>query len=381
MNIVVLTTGTNNTQTIYRPLFRLGHKVSTIVYDAMEPGHAELPCLVSELKPDVVVLIGALEAHHGKPVPPVSILHRIGARHLMVHICCDGAEPLWWNQLERYYDSGAFALQVNIDGVRTGPIGDRGLTMLCPVDAADYGVPPLWRDRKVAFGFGGNTHHGVRENMLAELVRRGLVYHRGRDDELPEGYRDFLKTCRCAWNHPMTGGTTSNHVKARILEAALAGCLVFEAKGSPAETWFEPSVDYVAYKDEDDIASWLQMVEKDQDEAESMAMAFRAKVIAEHAPEIFWNQVFHRLGIVGQIRPLKQVPYRPWRQHYHCSDEQPVVADVPRLVGKGDRCNYVAFRGAVYSVPWVIGPIELDKADLIAYPTIRKFASLEEASR
>lgn len=375
MRVTVLTTGTNNTKVIYGPLAELGHALSIITYDEM-PSHEELPAIVRHTGADAVVYIGALAGYHGKPVPGVEVLGEIGARSRLVHICCDGAEPVWWPTLDEYYARGRFALQVNIDGVRTGPIGERGITTLCPVSPTPYADARPWSTRKVKFGFGGNSHHGTREAMLNVLVERGLLDWRRRDEESPEGYQRYMMDCRAAWNHPMTGGTTSKHVKARFLEAALAGCLVFEEAGSPAEKWFRPGVDYISYRSADDVESYLRLIDEPESSYQDIAFALRDKIMREHSPAAFWNQVFYRLGIAEKAPPpLLQPPYVYWER----AEPGPPPAPPPRLLQTHGHVNLVQVDGRVLAVPHAVGPVQLDRIDLKDYPLITSHESLAAA--
>src|ERR1700720_3921241 len=103
MKIAVLTTHTNDTPLLYEPLAGLGHETQIHVYSQMTPAmHNELPRLVEAAKPDMVVFIGAVEVANCMPVPALSVLASIGSHCPLVHICCDGADPPWWPQVERY---------------------------------------------------------------------------------------------------------------------------------------------------------------------------------------------------------------------------------------------------------------------------------------
>lgn len=380
MKVTVLTTGTNNTAVLYSPLKTLGHDLSVIGYDDMTyEEHKRLPGLVDATSPDFVLLIGALEEHHGKPVPNVDIFARIGAKHPLVNFCCDGAEPLWWAQLERYYERGNFALQINIDGVRTGPIGERGMTALCPVDPAEFKGPAWNKERSILLGFGGNTHRGVREAMLNDLVRDRIVTWRPRDEEAPDGYRKFLRSCKCQWNHPMTGGTTRQHVKARILEAALSGCLVFEAKGSPAGEWFEPGIDYIEYETPADIEAMLAWVRSAPKAAEAIAMKLKKKVTERHRPAVFWAQVFERLGFGTTEHQLHEPSFRPWNLE---AAQREVVEDrLPRLLLSRDKHNFVSFENWVFIIPQSLGPLDLANESNRRLQGVRRFGTLDEAER
>lgn len=386
MKITVLTTGTNNTRVLYEPLQKLGHVLAPIVYDEM-PTHNALPKMVADTGPDVVLYIGALAEHHGKPVPTVAVLGEIGKRFPMVHLCCDGAEPVWWQRLAEYYDQGHFALQVNIDGVRTGPIGERGLTMLCPLDPDTFTINRPWTRRYVPIGFGGNEHQGARKAMLGELVKRRIVIRRERDEEAgPDGYVDFMASCRCIWNHPMTGGGTSMHVKARILEAALAGCLVLEARGSPAEFWFTPDKDYLSYSTVDDVARLVDHVQNSPKEAHGMAMRLRDKIVADHTPAIFWSHVFDRLGMIATDHVLRQPPYQYWTRpgdpqsaHSATVGMPAGFVNPPRLIEAGPNSNVVLYGSRAYLIPHRLGAIDLDKIKVENYPAIKTFETAAQA--
>lgn len=233
MKIVVLTPGTNNTAPLYAPL-QDGNDLSIIFYDEMAD-HSRLPKMVYGKRPDLIYYIGALEAYHGKPVPKVNVLAEIGEIADMVHLCCDGAEPCWWPQLLDYYENGRFKLQVNIDGVRTGPIGERGMTCLFPVAKPKMKLEP-WHNRRHAIGFSGGLHF-KRPEIVLPLVKNGVLTYRPRTnqhdgtDDSYGSYLGFLNDCRLALNVAYTGGGTgSMHVKARTLEASMMGCLVVETQ-------------------------------------------------------------------------------------------------------------------------------------------------------
>lgn len=380
MRVAVLTTGTNNTKPIYEPLRALGHDLTTIIYDAMND-HVALPVMVDAINPDWVLLIGAIEAHHGKPVPKVDVLGKIGERHLLIHLCCDGGEPAWWQQLQSYYDDGNFALQVNIDGVRIGPIGDRGLVMLCPIDAAQFPNPPRpWDDRPISLGFGGGVT-AIRAPSISDLQRRGLLTHRPRDDGGYDGYREFLCSCRCTLNNALTGGGTGlMHVKARVIEAALAGSLVLEQEGSPAADWFEPGVDYLTYGNADDVAQRLDWVSTNSAEAETMALRLRSKVMAEHSPAMFWGRVLEYLGFEQPVMPVRNIPFNHWSIN---AVPRPILSipGSPRFVHDIYGHNIVAYGPYFYVIPQKIGSIHLEVEVERAHPKIRRADTIERADR
>lgn len=332
MRVTVLRTFSTSCPPIYEPLRALGHEVKPIVYDLMNvhnrgdyerhyrqltaegcevlPDHRyfeRLPALVDAMRPEWVLMIGCCDAG-GAQMPNVDVLTEIGRRRPFVHLCCDGSEKDWWPQLQRYHDAGAFALQVNIDGVRTGPIGEHGMTALCPIDPAGFPDPPRpWTERPVRLGFrgsyqltdpppGGYLH--PRTPAIRELLAAGLLTISERDhgDPSQAGYREFLSSCRCVWNHAATGSGDRMHVKARVLEAALAGAVLLEQEGSPANEWFRPGLHYSTYRHLDDVRHTLETMDRMPEVYESMALNLRRVVIANHSPGAFWMRVL--LGVI-----------------------------------------------------------------------------------
>lgn len=403
MRVVILSTGTNNVPPITDPLTALGNDVTAIIYDSMTHAeHESLPVVVEQYNPDWVLYVGALPEHHGKPVPKTTILAQIGAKHKLVHLCFDGAEIYWQRQLQEYYDEGRFALQVNIDGTRTGPIGDRGLTALCPVDVPRYGNPP-WSDRSFWCGFSGGIHAG-RPAIIYPMCERNALVYRPRDDSGSYvAYSNFLSMCRIGLNVAVTGGVIGgNHVKFRCLEASAAGCLVLETKGSPLGDWFGAGVDYLEYDGVDDAVRQVQWVQAHAGEAQAMAAGMRAKVMERHSPAVFWSQVMERLGFGRALRPAPEPPYRNWQPDYvpppfggvgtiavsvpvlpTIAPEPPIVeySPQPRLLNTYRRINIVSLNGQIYTIPQALGPIDISVVDLTRQPLIRRYPDVASAQR
>jgi hypothetical protein len=333
--VTVLRTFSTSCNPIYDPLRALGNDVRVIVYDLMNVHNRgdyenhyrrlttagyevlpdaryfeRLPALVDSQAPDWVLMIGCCDAG-GALMPNVDVLAEIGRRRPFVHLCCDGSEKDWWPQLQRYHDAGCFALQVNIDGVKVGPIGEHGMTALCPISPAGYPDPPRpWAERPVRLGFrgsyqlsdpppGGYLH--PRTPAIRSLLGAGLLTISDRDHTDPSqaGYRDFLSQCRCVWNHAATGSGDRMHVKARVIETALAGALLIEPMGSPTEEWFKPGLDYLPYSADSDglvpsISHILKLVDAHSHIFE-MANILRRKVLTHHSPAAFWGRVLEHL--------------------------------------------------------------------------------------
>lgn len=383
MKVLVLTSGTNNTQPLYEPLRALGHTLRVVGYDKMPHAeHAHFASMADAFNPDWVLYIGAIEAHHGAPVPSVEVLASVGAKHPLVHLCCDGAEPYWWDQLERYYARGRFALQVNIDGVRTGPIGARGFTTLCPVDVTKWRNVP-WNRRKTFCGFSGGLHGKDRAKNVIELSEGGHLTFKPRADHHEyELYKRFVEDCCVGFNSAWTGGNVGGmHVKFRAGgEIPAAGALVLENKGSPLADWFDDGKDFLTYETAPDAVAQLKWVKANMKAAREMAGAMRAKVARDHSPAVLWSQVMERLGFGPALVRPRSVRYRPWEHMAGVPRGAPPNLNgngAPRLIDSHKSINLVAWNGRVWTVPQRIGQVNLDLQH--THPAIHDFANLETA--
>ena len=58
----------------------------------------------------------------------------------------------------------------------------------------------------------------------------------------------YMANVRIMPNFAQTGSYERMHVKGRVIEAGLAGCLLLEQADSPTRDWFEAGVDYLPYQ-------------------------------------------------------------------------------------------------------------------------------------
>jgi len=380
MRIVLMTTGTNNVPPITDPLTTLGHDVSTVVYDSLTPSdHDNLDKIVGKYNPDWVLYVGALPGHHGKPVPNTQQLAKLGKNHLMVHLCFDGGEPLWWPVLQDYYDNAQFALQVNIDGTRIGPIGDRGLTTLCPVNPENYFNPP-WSERCISMGFRGGTHGG-RNEVIKPLADKGYLTYSPRNvDEDHKPYARFLSMCKIMLNVAVSGGPAGRlHVKARTLEAGAAGCLLLETKDTPLKNWFDAGTDYLEYAFHEGAIIQADWIIGNPKEAEAMARRFHKKVVERHNPTVFWSQVMERLGFGKAKMPVRETPWEYWKLDNPKASPPPPLSYEPVLLESVFKHNLVSYKGQIYVIPQDLGSLDIHQVKWQVHPRIKACASMDEA--
>ena len=290
MKIVVLKTYTDDTRIYWATLPPLGHEVTPLQYDHLpHDRHSEVIAATSELKPDLLIFIGAVESSHGRPILRLDSLKKLSDIAPMIHMCGDAGDEPWWDMLIEYDRAGCFVAQVSIDGNFNTPISDfrNGIIKLCPVDPREFHPKP-WNERKNIIGITGSAvGHGRRAEMmnfvsnLPETTRaQNLSYH---------DYTNFMCNCRIIVNCPMRGSGKGDHVKARVVETGWAGACLFEAYNEHTENWFKPEVEYLPYWNLDEIPVLLNFPR-----LEMIAKNFHEKVAKEHNPEKFWNDVFSK---------------------------------------------------------------------------------------
>lgn len=183
--------------------------------------------------PDVIFYVGPAHAHHW---PHPAWLHDLRETVApIVHICCDAGDPPWHNKLREYAEQQSFSKQVSIDGYRGDAPVD--LVTLTPVDLRPFRGEPA-PDRKIRFGFAGNTQSGHRKHLVQACIDLAGLRHRERDGESYEVFARWLRRCKLVLNSAITGTGTRMHVKGRVLEAGFAHAAVMEMRGAPTAEWF-----------------------------------------------------------------------------------------------------------------------------------------------
>ena len=274
---------------------------------------AEILALAKETQPDVIISVvicprqrqlSGQEPNEG--IPLYSTFRRLRDFAPSIHVCLDGGDVGWRLPLLYYAERECFDAHVNIDGVRDWPLA---MHKNCAVELAPVAFPtdlpvlPL-AGRRVDFGFNGATGEGTRRWKLCKELERtaGLTwlervcYSKGTCID----YREYCQRLTCmkiALNMAWSGNETVKHVKARVSEAALAGCCLLETAGSCTRDWFEPGHDYVEYESPEDAAAKVRVLLGDLPRAQVVTDMHRRKVIEQHNPAAFWTRVLSLVGL------------------------------------------------------------------------------------
>lgn len=333
MKVLIFSTSSNNTETFIGSLDSLNsHEIRLFRYDQkwhqtaiaaiqqnkevenlIRTGQWQIPRervsadadMLSEARkfsPDLMIYISAWE---GLFVPKDETLGELNSIAPLVHFLCDGADPPWWPQLDRFEKNGIFTLTVNIDGSHRWPGGEFGLiknalTLLTPIDPRPFSgapYPPSFLERPYAVGYAGNPGNHPRRAIIDAMTKAGFAI-RYRDDQ-PGSYRDyvhFLRHCRAVVSVPFTGSGAARHVKGRVIEAGYAGCALLEWKNDATAAWFTPRLDYEEFETVEEAIDLAHFIAKTPRRTEDLAEALSDRVLCDHTPAVFWKKVIERAG-------------------------------------------------------------------------------------
>lgn len=296
MKVLVLRTYTG-CEPIYKSLECAGHELLVHRYDDRPYDQQDyFVQLAKSLDYDFCVYIGAPEPYHGKPTLQSDILCRLKEIKPIVHLCGDAADDPWWPLLYEYDRKDCFTVQVSFDGSVYNPIKEfkNGLLLLTPVDIRPY-APIKWQERTIRIGYAGSIGGNTRAEILSELFKKTSVVYYYKPGVFYNQYAEFLCGVKVVPNVSYTGTHRAMQVKGRVLEAAFAGCCVFELKGSPTYNWFYPGIDYYEYQTADDIINTVNNTPDDL--LETVAINLQRRIFVEHHPIVFWNKVIEKAGL------------------------------------------------------------------------------------
>jgi len=318
------------------------YDVTLIRYDPPRAGDKRIPELVqnvaNETDFDAIVYVGV---NGGTCLPTIDELIELRKFAPTIMLCPEASDRTWWHELiEKYYEEECFDLFVNVDGNPDWPYSENGITRLTPIDTTPWKIPKSWEERKYLCGTWSNRT-GVRDEILNAL--NGDVVWHGNMPARPEYeeednirsydlYIDFNRNCKSVLNiagvgtngetsliglikngdeptltgYGLTGVTITDiinkglregrtHVKGRVIETGLAGATLIEQINAETKRWFIPGEDYLTYSNINEIRQQIHWIGSHPDDAQKMAGSLHDKVIREHSPKVFWDDIFSKL--------------------------------------------------------------------------------------
>lgn len=181
--------------------------------------------------PDVIFYIGAVE---GSGVPHRETFLKLRAMAPVVWLVSDAADHPWKRALRLYKEQQRMDLAVSIDGASKTQNPHIDISTLTPVDR-QWWEPT--RPKDIRFGFSGSgAGLSRRSEIIKALEWFGGLQVRQRGGEYADHCR-WMSRVQILLNTSWTGTGAKHHIKGRVLEAAYAGCCLFEFAASPITDW------------------------------------------------------------------------------------------------------------------------------------------------
>lgn len=267
------------------PVKHLGATVE--VYGGNGTPNLRIAEAVRKHQPDVVVYSAVCG---GNDMPAANNLKMLRGARRSVMICWDAGHKDWHPYLDEYKKHDTFDLVCAADGSFDWPRRKQDLPALCPINPEWYDGAASSGERPVDLGFVGSYDaESVRGKVLAELGSTVAIRRRSGEPGAYKDYADFMLRCRATVNVAHSAGDGPMHVKARCVEAAWAGCMLFESAGSPLWKWIGLSTGYWQYGSPAEIVNVVQQKNFKQRAAEHGAALREA--MQPHHPRHFWQQV------------------------------------------------------------------------------------------
>jgi len=247
---------------------------------------------VKNYPPDVILYNSVIT---GPACPSIDTFKHLKESAPLIHICFDASCYDWHPVLEKYQEEECFSFIVNIDGNTNWLHTSKDLTLLAPIDPKGFKQVTYkeYSERPIHFGFCGGNGSQQRREIIDALKEKEILTVRQREENLGsyQGYIDFLNSCKLILNMAQSGSGKSLQVKARVLEAGLAGCCLLEEKGSATSKWFTAGKDYIEYEDMSELKMWINYLKDQPFTAWNKAINLNHKVKEDHNPKMFWKKV------------------------------------------------------------------------------------------
>lgn len=256
-----------------------------------------------EHKFDVMIWLGTVHPDRTQN-HTFKILRENGCK--TIFLCPEASNIGWHQSIIEFKRDGCFDLMVNLDGL-SPKIEDVDIyTTLAIYDQRPYVHLKPWHERPIDIGFCGGGTFRRSESSLPLSFREQLIAHLRSFPNFKElefvdqsgtyqKYADFMMDCKIAINCSGSGGDLSNHVKGRVLEAGLAGCLLLEDIKSPIDRWFKessfryyPNIEYL----DKVVAFHLMQV----GESSKIAQSLNEEVRTRYNPSKLWDDIFRRVN-------------------------------------------------------------------------------------
>lgn len=262
---------------------------------------------VAHYQPDYLVWLGVCGSVYQPTPTRFWIFRKSGVKTIM--LCPEASHPDWDKVIKEFHEHDSFDLIVNLDGNEKWDKRDKGFTTLAIFDQRPYRKPQLpLKDRPIDVGFCGGV--GFTGTMRQRLVDHFKKVSSLKFEELPfkfswqggesyQEYADFMMSCKIIINPAHSSNENVLHVKGRVIETGLAGCMLLEQNGSPINEWFSGEVCYFFETPQtaENVARYiLSELRIGSDYAHPYPVNLQKQVLEKYSPDKLWSAIFNKLN-------------------------------------------------------------------------------------
>lgn len=259
------------------------------------PGDSDLIKLCKEFKPDMILLDWQNGSEHN---PTMQSLH------YMNYILRIPIVAIWWDHIWDVHIRSAEQIKPFVD---LNVVVDAGMFWPRVVNSDTYLFlwtpedPNFYHDDKkdVPISFIGRIGKPGRKQIVSRLEEiEGFVHAGGQRENFltKEEYAKAYRRSKIAVNFSQSKIDGISQMVGHTMEATQSGCMLLEQDNQETAGMFVPYVDYVPWKDEDDLILKAKYYTEHEDERKEIAKNGNEKAIKYYNSDQWWNRVFDGLA-------------------------------------------------------------------------------------
>jgi hypothetical protein len=140
--------------------------------------------------------------------------------------------------------------------------------------------------------FAGRLDYAPRQELVAGLLSAGVrLIDRNNEARTYQDYVNDLQSATAVVNLCADRKTGKPQMKARVIEALLAGTVLLEQENPLTAQWLKPGEEYLPWSNIRELTGLLEGLEKFPEWGQRIAQAGHAAVIERLNPKRFWQRV------------------------------------------------------------------------------------------
>lgn len=260
-------------------------------YHTGQRGDQALIERIDEMKPDYIVAIIYKTLGSDPAIMHESTLKVINLLGVPIITIWGDLEAIEQRSLAKTVEPYCFKM---VGTANKSVVEEMGYTyMHVPKDPRIFNNPNKKRDIDIVFSGSYGIGREERQATLIHLINNdiGLVHggSEGRDHFTTEEYADRYKRSKMALSFSVARGM--NVVNARPFEVLSCGAMLLEQESPELAKLFTPGVDYVEWKNNDDLLKKVRYYLEHEDERETIARNGQKKLEELYSAKTFWQTI------------------------------------------------------------------------------------------